>query len=185
MKDKKPIKKGTSKLSSATAKKSTVKSASKKTVVSKVVKKKSPKAARDTKGEDKQLPVKYYEAVGRRKRAIARVRLFTRGKKDFVVNKKPYTKYFPTAELQHIADEALKKMKVVDKFSVSVLVRGGGMAGQAVAVRHGTARALVEFNLDFRKRLKRAGFLRRDPRKKERKKFGLKKARKAPQWSKR
>ena len=59
------------------------------------------------------------------------------------------------------------------------------MAGQAVAVRHGTARALVEFNLDFRKRLKRAGFLRRDPRKKERKKFGLKKARKAPQWSKR
>ena len=129
MKDKKPIKKGTSKLSSATAKKSTVKSASKKTVVSKVVKKKSPKAARDTKGEDKQLPVKYYEAVGRRKRAIARVRLFTRGKKDFVVNKKPYTKYFPTAELQHIADEALKKMKVVDKFSVSVLVRGGGMAG--------------------------------------------------------
>jgi len=158
-------------------KKSIDKAAPKKAAVSKVAKKKSSKAVVGTKEADKQLPVRYYEAVGRRKRATARVRLFTRGEKGFVVNTKPYTKYFPTAELQHIADEALKKMKVVDKFSVSVLVRGGGIAGQAVAVRHGTARALVKFNLDFRKRLKRAGFLKRDPRKKERKKFGLKKAR--------
>lgn len=139
------------------------------------------------KGENKKGngPIKYYEAVGRRKQAIARVRLFTRGDKDFSVNKKPYTKYFPTKELQQIADGALKKMKVTDKFSVSALVRGGGMAGQAEAVRHGTARALEKFNPDFRKRLKRAGFLRRDPRKKERKKFGLLKSRRAPQWSKR
>ena len=121
---KKVIKKVTHKLSLAAAKKSTVKSALKKSAVSKVTKKKSSKAAVGTKEADKQLPVKYYEAVGRRKRAIARVRLFTRGEKGFVVNTKPYTKYFPTVELQHIADEALKKMKVVDKFSVSVLVRG-------------------------------------------------------------
>jgi len=171
--------------SSATAKKSKVKATPKKAVAGKVVKKKSSKAAVVAKKSEKQPPVKYYEAVGRRKRAIARVRLFTRGDKDFTVNTKPYTKYFPTKELQHIADEALKKMKVTDKFSVSVLVKGGGIAGQAVAVRHGTARALVKFNLDFRKRLKRAGFLMRDPRKVERKKFGLKKARRAPQWSKR
>lgn len=130
-------------------------------------------------------PAKYYEGVGRRKKATARVRLFTRGDKDFSVNSKPYTKYFPTKELQQLADGALTKMKVTDKFSVSVLVRGGGIAGQAEAVRHGTARALTKFNADFRKRLKRAGFLTRDPRKKERRKFGLKKARKAPQWAKR
>lgn len=128
---------------------------------------------------------KYYEAVGRRKRAVARVRLFTKGEKGFVVNSKPHTQHFPTEELQEVADGALRKMKVIDKFSVSVHVQGGGQTGQAEAIRHGTARALVKFNPDFRKRLKRAGFLRRDPRETERKKFGLKKARRAPQWQKR
>ena len=132
-----------------------------------------------------QAAVKYYEAVGRRKRAIARVRLFTKGERAFLVNGKPYEEYFPIVQIQQIADGAIKKMKVLDKFSISALVTGGGISGQAEAVRHGTARALVKFNPDFRKRLKRAGFLRRDPRKKERRKFGLKKARRAPQWSKR
>lgn len=113
------------------------------------------------------------------------MRLFTRGGNGFSVNKREYVRYFPTFELQALADGALRKMKVMDKFNVSVLVRGGGVSGQAEAVRHGTARALVKFNPDFRKRLKRAGFLRRDPRKTERKKFGLKKARRAPQWAKR
>lgn len=151
--------------------------------------KKTLKVLKSVSGDEpKELdkrPVKYYEAVGRRKRSIARVRLFTRGENGFLINAKGYVRYFPTFELQSIADGALKKMKVMDKFSISVLVRGGGISGQAVAVRHGTARALVKFNPDFRKRLKRAGFLMRDPRKKERKKFGLKKARRAPQWAKR
>ena len=129
--------------------------------------------------------LRYYEAVGRRKRAVARVRLFTKGDKAFSINSKTYIEYFKTTELQELANGALKKMKVEDKFSVSALVRGGGISGQAEAVRHGISRALLKFNPDFHKRLKRAGFLRRDPREKERRKFGLKKARKAPQWSKR
>jgi len=128
---------------------------------------------------------RYYEAVGRRKRATARVRLFTKGEKEFSVNSQKHSKYFPSKELREIADGALRKMKVIDKFSVTVKVKGGGMTGQAEAIRHGTARALIIFNPDFRKRLKRVGYLRRDPREKERRKFGLKKARRAPQWSKR
>lgn len=128
---------------------------------------------------------RYYEGVGRRKRAVARVRLFTKGEKEFLVNSKAYTEYFPTFELQFLADGALRKMKVGDKFMVVSKVRGGGVSSQAEAVRHGIARALVKFNADFRKRLKRAGYLRRDPREVERKKFGLKKARRAPQWAKR
>lgn len=137
------------------------------------------------KSEAKEVRLRYYEAVGRRRRAVARVRLFTKGEKGFLVNTKPYLEYFKTPELRGSADGALRKMKVMDKFNVSVFVRGGGISGQAEAVRHGTARALLEFNPDFRKRLKRAGFLRRDPREKERRKFGLRKARRAPQWSKR
>jgi small subunit ribosomal protein S9 len=150
----------------------------------KVVKSLAPDLA-DESAEQDLRPIKYYEAVGRRKRSIARVRLFTRGGNGFSVNKREYVRYFPTFELQALADGALRKMKVMDKFNVSAFVRGGGVSGQAEAVRHGTARALVKFNPDFRKRLKRAGFLRRDPRKTERKKFGLKGARRAPQWAKR
>lgn len=149
---------------------------------------KTPKQAEEQAKEEIKIDAKiprYYEAVGRRKRAVARVRLFTRGGKEFVVNEKEYTKYFSTAELAGVADGALRKMKVADKFGVSVRVSGGGVNGQAEAVRLGIARALVKFNQDFRKRLKRAGYLRRDPREVERKKFGLKKARRAPQWAKR
>lgn len=127
---------------------------------------------------------KYYEAVGRRKTAVARVRLFTKGT-GITVNDKPYEQYFPIADLQRIADSPLKKMKTLDKFRISVKVGGGGPHGQAEALRHGLSRVLVKFNEDFRKRLKKAGFLKRDPREKERKKYGLKGARRAPQWSKR
>ncbi|MFC1629777.1 30S ribosomal protein S9 [Patescibacteria group bacterium] len=130
-------------------------------------------------------PTKYYEAVGRRKTAVARVRLFTRGEKDFLINEKPYKVYFPTFELQRIAIDSLETMKCVERFSVKVLAKGGGIHAQAEAVRHGTARALLLFNPNFRKRLRRAGFLTRDPRMRERKKFGLKRARRAPQWQKR
>lgn len=127
---------------------------------------------------------RYFGAVGRRKTAVARVRLFIKPG-EFTVNVKPYGQYFPTLALQKIADDALKLMKLEGRFKVSVRVLGGGIHAQAEAIRHGLARALVLFNPEFRKRLKRAGFLRRDPRMKERKKFGLKKARRAPQWQKR
>lgn len=127
---------------------------------------------------------RYYEAVGRRKTAVARVRLFTKGN-GFFVNDKQHTAYFPTNDLQKIAEDSLRKMKSFERFRVSVKVSGGGLYGQAEAIRHGTARALIIFNPDFRKRLKRAGYLRRDPRMKERKKPGLKRARRAPQWAKR
>ncbi len=127
---------------------------------------------------------RYFEAVGRRKTAIARVRLFTRSG-PFAVNDKPYGDYFPTPDLQKIAEDALKKMKLWERFRISARVSGGGIHAQAEAVRHGLARCLIIFNPDFRKRMKRAGFLTRDPRMKERKKFGLKKARRAPQWAKR
>jgi len=84
-----------------------------------------------------------------------------------------------------VAASSLKKMKCLDQFKTQVLVKGGGISAQAEAVRHGTARALVLFNPDFKKRLKKAGYLTRDPRMRERKKFGLKRARRAPQWQKR
>ena len=129
-------------------------------------------------------PDRYFEGVGRRKTAVARVRLFTRVG-DFQVNNKLYTEFFKTFDQQKIVEEALQKMKLFGRFRVSVLVKGGGSHAQAEAVRHGLARCLIKFNPDFRKRLKRADFLKRDPRMKERKKFGLKKARKASQWAKR
>jgi small subunit ribosomal protein S9 len=87
--------------------------------------------------------------------------------------------------MQQIANGALRKMKCLDKFRVICRVRGGGLHSQAEAIRLGTARALVLFNSEFRKRLRRSGYLTRDPRMKERKKFGLKRARRAPQWQKR
>ena len=130
-------------------------------------------------------PDRYFEAIGRRKTAVARVRLFTRGDKAFLINSKPYQKYFILEEDQQIATSSMKKMKCLDKFRVSVIVKGGGHHAQAEAVRHGTARVLVDFNNNFRKRLRKAGYLTRDPRMRERKKFGLKRARNSPQWSKR
>lgn len=130
-------------------------------------------------------PSEYYEGVGRRKTATARVRLFTKGAKKFLVNGEPYNEYFPTLELQKIATAALEKMNTEDKFRVTALVKGSGKHAQAEAIRHGMARALVEFNPSFKKRLKRVGYLTRDPRMRERKKAGLRGARRAPQWQKR
>jgi small subunit ribosomal protein S9 len=130
-------------------------------------------------------PDRYFEAIGRRKTAVARVRLFTKGDKEFLVNDKGYEAYFQTAEDRETSVASMKKMKCLDKFRVTVKVRGGGHTAQAEAVRHGTARVLVDFNNNFRKRLRKAGFLTRDARMRERKKFGLKRARRAPQWSKR
>jgi small subunit ribosomal protein S9 len=135
--------------------------------------------------EESGKPERYFEAIGRRKTAVARIRLFTRGNKEFLVNDKSYQDYFPLPEDQQTAISSMKKMKCLDKFLVTVIVKGGGRHAQAEAIRHGTARVLVDFNQNFRKRLRKAGYLTRDPRMRERKKFGLKRARKAPQWSKR
>lgn len=147
---------------------------------------KEPKVTNETSELKADLkPERYWEAVGRRKTAVARVRLFTRGDKGMWVNDKPYGIYFHTEDMRRTAEDALKKMKAQERFRVVVKANGGGLHSQSEAVRHGTARALTKFNPDFRKRLKRAGFLTRDPRMVERKKFGLKKARRAPQWAKR
>lgn len=132
----------------------------------------------------------YYEAVGRRKSAIARVRLLTikpfeEDEGKITVNQKFYKVYFPTMTLQQIVESSLRRLKSLNRFEVVAQVKGGGIRGQAEALRHGLARALVLFNADFRKKLKKAMYLKRDPRVKERRKYGLKKARRAPQWAKR
>ncbi len=126
---------------------------------------------------------KYTEAVGRRKTASARVRLIPAKSASMTINGKTAEQYFPLPLLVKTAFESLASTN--SAYSVSVHVSGGGHKAQAVAVRHAISRALTEITLEFRKDLKQRGFLKRDPRKKERKKFGLKKARRAPQWSKR
>lgn len=178
-----------------TIKKTTKKSAKKEKMTKaegdKKVKKITTKTTPKIKPEKEEVTEKvsksprYCEAIGRRKTAVARVRLFTQGEKTILVNEKSYKDYFPTLELQQVVTASLEKMKSMDRFRVLVKVRGGGVHAQAEATRHGISRTLVEFNPDFRKRLRRAGYLTRDPRMRERKKFGLKRARRAPQWSKR
>ncbi len=128
---------------------------------------------------------RYIEAVGRRKTATARVRITPAAKTSFVVNDKDVKEYFVTEELQMIAQEAISKSEVGEKFAVSVHVLGGGIHAQAEAVRHGISRTLVMRDEELKNKLKKLGFLKRDSRQVERKKFGLKKARKAPTWSKR
>jgi len=149
------------------------------------IKKAVPEKTEVLKQEAADKAERYFGGEGRRKTAVARVRLFTKGDKSFLVNQKPLEKYFYTAEFQQIAKSALDGMNCLDKFTISVVVRGGGMHAQAEAVRHGITKALVLFNVDFRKRLKKLGYLTRDARMRERKKFGLKRARRAPQWQKR
>lgn len=128
---------------------------------------------------------RYIEAVGRRKTAIARVRITPSTKTTFVVNDKDVKEYFSTNDLQSIAQEAMSKSEIGEKFTVSVKVLGGGIHAQAEAIRHGLSRTLVERDEQVKNTLKKLGFLKRDSRRVERKKFGLKKARKAPTWSKR
>jgi len=125
-----------------------------------------------------------YLGTGRRKNAIARVRLLT-GSGNIVINNKTLDEYFGVDTLKYIVKQPLVLTNTLDKVDVIVNVHGGGFTGQAGAIRHGISRALLEINNDYRTSLKSAGFLTRDPRMKERKKYGLKKARKAPQFSKR
>lgn len=136
---------------------------------------------------------KYFESVGRRKRAVARVRLMTRKSGDEIredaavmtVNGQDYMDYFKDKQLILRTESPLRRLKSLHRFKVSALVNGGGISGQADAVRHGISRTLELFDANFRKKLKKAGFLTRDSRKVERKKPGLKKARKGPRWAKR
>ena len=125
-----------------------------------------------------------YQATGRRKNAIARVRL-TPGTGRVAVNGREVEDYFPLRTLRMLLEQPLKVTGNLGKFDVLARVQGGGVSGQAGAVRHGIARALLRVDADLRPPLKKGGFLTRDPRMKERRKYGLKKARKAPQFSKR
>ena len=122
--------------------------------------------------------------TGRRKKSIARVYL-TPGTGNITINKRSIDEYFGLETLKVIVRQPLVATDNVDKFDVKVTVRGGGTTGQAGAIRHGIARALLTVDNDFRPVLKKAGYLTRDPRMKERKKYGLKGARRAPQFSKR
>ncbi|MBI2454306.1 MAG: 30S ribosomal protein S9 [Parcubacteria group bacterium] len=140
---------------------------------------------------DRKDSKRYFEGIGRRKRSVARVRIFTANPKDsaaegnFTVNNKTLKDYFREVHLTETALESLNRLKASDHFKVSVKVNGGGIRAQAEAIRLGAARALIKFDQNFRKKLKKSGLLSRDPREKERRKYGLKKARRAPQFSKR
>jgi len=127
----------------------------------------------------------YYYGTGKRKTAVARVRLYKNGKGDLTINDIEGKKYFPLSKLHATIESPLKLVSLNKKFDITVKVDGGGVVSQAEALRHGIARALLKYDEALRITLKRAGFLTRDSRVKERKKPGLKKARRAPQFSKR
>ncbi|PZR97542.1 MAG: 30S ribosomal protein S9 [Candidatus Chloroheliales bacterium] len=128
---------------------------------------------------------RYFYGTGRRKSAVARVRLIP-GAGQFIVNGKTTAEYFGGRQLyQQIINEPMAVTSTAGRFSASIKVAGGGVSGQAGAIRHGLARALLAFDASLRQALKRAGLLTRDPRVKERKHVGLKRARKAPQYTKR
>ena len=135
--------------------------------------------------EKKTTKEKYIEAIGRRKTSTARVRITSSSKSSFVVNAMDAKEYFKTEEQRRLIIDPVTKAKPGSKWEIEARVSGGGTHSQAEAVRHGLARALVSSELELRCKLKTLGYLKRDPRAKERRKFGLKKARKAPQWSKR
>jgi len=126
----------------------------------------------------------YVWGTGKRKCAIAQVRLFP-GKGEVIVNDKPYQEAFPRIEHRHMIEHPLLATDTMGKFRVMVKVNGGGLSGQAGAIRHGIARALAKENELFKPVLRKEGLLTRDARIKERKKYGLKRARKAPQYTKR
>ncbi|MFB0919059.1 MAG: 30S ribosomal protein S9 [Clostridiaceae bacterium] len=125
-----------------------------------------------------------YHATGRRKKSVARVRLVA-GEGKVIINKREFENYFPLETTRLIVNQPLELTGKKSAFDVLVNVHGGGTTGQAGAIRHGIARALVKFEEELKPELKRAGFLTRDSRMKERKKYGFKKARKSPQFSKR
>ena len=128
---------------------------------------------------------KYFYGTGRRKSSVARVRVYENGTGSITVNGRDINDYFGLDTLKLIVNQPLITTGLIGKLDVVVTVAGGGVSGQAGAIRHGISRALVLLNPEYRPALKAAGFLTRDPRMKERKKYGLKAARRAPQFSKR
>ncbi len=128
---------------------------------------------------------KYFYGTGRRKSSVARVRVYENGTGSIIVNGRDINDYFGLDTLKLIVNQPLIATDMVGKIDVVVTVAGGGVSGQAGAIRHGIARALLNVNPEYRATLKASGFLTRDPRMKERKKYGLKAARRAPQFSKR
>jgi len=171
-------------------KKEEKKPAAKKPAVSKkpvAVKKASVKVAAAPTPEAPRVMLagSYIPTIGRRKTSIALVRLIKNGKGLITINDRPYEQYFPVFDFQNIVRQPLVVVGQADAVDVSVKVHGGGLRGQSEATRLGIARALIELNPTFRKSLKKLGYLKRDARKKQRKHFGLKGARRAPQWSKR
>ncbi|HEY4479905.1 MAG TPA: 30S ribosomal protein S9 [Candidatus Paceibacterota bacterium] len=132
----------------------------------------------------KESSTKYIEGIGRRKTSVARVRIVPASKNTFSINERDLAAYFPTAELRSLIESPIKESGAKG-FSVSAEIKGGGIHSQAEAMRHGLGRAISKYDESLRQKMKVEGFLKRDPRAKERRKFGLKKARKAPQWSKR
>ena len=127
----------------------------------------------------------YVYGTGRRKSSVARVRLYPNGTGKITINNRDIDDYFGLETLKLIVRQPLVALDLLEKFDVVVSVAGGGVSGQAGAIRHGLSRALLNISADYRVVLKKAGFLTRDPRMKERKKYGLKAARRAPQFSKR
>lgn len=152
------------------------------------VAKKTRKEKIEKEKEETEKKEPYFFAVGRRKTSVAQIRLYSQKnskENEISVNSRIFLEYFPTQHLQNIFLSPLKLTGIGDNFRVSTIVKGGGIKGQADACRLGIARALVKYSADFKKTLKDAGFLKRDARIVERKKAGLKKARRAPQWAKR
>jgi len=142
----------------------------------------------ESKKSEVKVSEKYFYAVGRRKASVAQVKLFPKaqaGEDDILVNKKKMKEYFTTLSMQSIFMSPFKTTGTVGKFKIQVSAKGGGFRGQAEAARLGISRAIVSFDENLRKVLKDSEFLTRDARKVERKKPGLKKARRAPQWKKR
>ncbi len=128
---------------------------------------------------------KYFYGTGRRKSSVARVRVYENGTGSIIINGREIDEYFGLETLKLVVRQPLVTADLVGKVDVVVSVAGGGVSGQAGAIRHGISRALLAINPEYRTALKAAGFLTRDPRMKERKKYGLKAARRAPQFSKR
>ena len=128
---------------------------------------------------------KYFYGTGRRKSSVARVRVYENGTGSVIINGRDINDYFGLDTLKLVVNQPLVAADLVGKVDLVVTVTGGGVSGQAGAIRHGLSRALVTLNPEYRATLKAAGFMTRDPRMKERKKYGLKAARRAPQFSKR
>ena len=128
---------------------------------------------------------KYFYGTGRRKSSVARVRVYENGTGSVIINGRDINDYFGLDTLKLVVNQPLVAADLVGKVDLVVTVTGGGVSGQAGAIRHGLSRALLTLNPEYRATLKAAGFLTRDPRMKERKKYGLKAARRAPQFSKR